>query len=171
MATVPGERLGAYDGFRVESRLGLVGWVEETWLGPAAQPAAFAVRTLGGQRGLLLAEDVEAMDEEDESVLLRPRASLLELGAPRIESLPGKDTRSSPLLASWSTTGATLEPPPPPGPLRAALLAHGSWQSVARPSASRERPLWQIAVLLYVGIAVLATLFIVTAFAIAAALS
>jgi hypothetical protein len=163
VATIPRQRPAECDGFRVEAPRGLLGWVEETWLGRDSEPAALAVRTLDGQRGLLRAEDVVSVLGDEETVVVRPDARLLELGAPQLD---GK----GPLHASWSTTGATIEPPAPPGPLRRAVLARRTWR-LAPPAEPRERPVWQVAVLLYAGIAVLAALMMVAAFAVAAALS
>jgi hypothetical protein len=162
MATVPRERLIECDGFRVEAPRGLLGWVEETWLGQDAEPAALAVRTLDGQRGLLLADDIVSVLDDQETVVLQPDARLLELGAPRLDGTP--------LQASWSTTGATIEPPASPGPLRRAVLARRPWR-LAPPAAPRELPVWQIALLLYAGIVALATVVMVAAFLVAAALS
>jgi hypothetical protein len=146
MATVPRERLTACDGFRVESPNGRLGRVEETWLGADGEPAALAVRALDGQRGLLLSADVEAVLADVEAVVVRPDARLLELDAPRVE-----DTRS-PVRASWATTGGVLEPRPP-----LPLV--------------RDRPVWQIALLLYAGIVLLAAVVITAAFAVAQALA
>jgi hypothetical protein len=162
MATVPRERLSECDGFRVEAPRGLLGWVEETWLGPDAEPAALAVRTLDAQRGLLLADDVVSVLDDQETVVLQPGARLLELEAPRLDGTP--------LQASWSTTGATIEPPAPPGPLRRAVLARRPWR-LAPPAAPRELPVWQIALLLYAAIVLLGTVVMAAAFLVAAALS
>jgi hypothetical protein len=144
MATVQRERLSACDGFRVESEDGPLGWVEETWLGPAAEPAALAVHALDGRRGLLLDADVEAVLDEQETVLVRPAARLLELDAPRI------DDQGSPVHASWSTTGAVLEP---------------------ATAAPRELRVWELALLLYAGIVLLAAVVITAAFVAAQALA
>jgi hypothetical protein len=163
MATVPRQRLSACDGFRVEEPRGLLGWVEETWLGPDAEPAALAVRTLDGQRGLLFADDVVSVGEDDETVLVAAEARLMELGQPRLD--PGE-----PLHASWTATGATIEPPEPPGLLKRATLARRPWR-LAPPAEPRERPLWQIALVLYGAIVVAAAVFMLAAFTIAAALS
>ena len=163
MATVPRRRLSACDGFRVEEPRGLLGWVEETWLGLDAAPAALAVRTLDGQRGLLFVDQVASVAEDQQTVFLDAAPSLLELGAPRLDA-------GEPLHASWATTGATLEPPEPPGLLRSATLARRPWR-LAPPAEPGEKPLWQIALLLYGGIVVAAALFMLAAFAIAAALS
>jgi hypothetical protein len=162
MATVPRERLTECDGFRVEAPRGLLGWVEETWLGPDAEPAALAVRTLDGQRGLLLADDVVSVLGDEETVVLRPETRLLELGPPRIDGTP--------LHASWSTTGATIEPPAPPGPIRRAVLARRPWR-LAPPAGPRELTVWQIALLLYAGIVLLGAIVMLAAFAVAAAFS
>jgi hypothetical protein len=149
MAIVPQERLRDCDGFRVDSPRGPLGWVEETWLGPAGEPAALAVRALDARRALLLAEDVDAVLEEGETVVVRGDAKLLELEAPRID-----DTRA-PLRASWTTTGEVLEPSrlrPPPTP----------WV---------ERPVWQVVAALYGTIIVLAALVMTLAFSVAQALA
>jgi len=163
MATLPRPRLRACDGFRVDAPRGLVGWVEETWLGPDGDAAAFALRTLDGQRGLLLTGDIVSVDDDEETVVVRAGSRLLELGAPRLDQV-------SPLHASWSTTGATIEPPAPPGPLRRAALSRRPWR-LAPPAEARERPLWQVAALLYAAIIVFGAVFMLAAFAIAAALS
>src|SRR5439155_995256 len=44
MATVVQHRLLGCDGFRVESPEGLLGWIEETWLGPSREATAVADR-------------------------------------------------------------------------------------------------------------------------------
>jgi hypothetical protein len=163
MATLTRERLSECDGFRVEAPRGLLGWVEETWLGPDTEPAAFAVRTLDGQRGLLVADDVLSVLDDQETVVLAAGARLLELGAPRLD-------HAQPPHASWSTTGATIDPPPPPGFVERAALARRPWR-LARPTAPHERPLWEIAVLLYAGIILLGAAVMLAAFAVAAALS
>lgn len=164
MATVRQARLRGCDGFRVETPEGLLGWVEEAWLGPAAEPAALAIRTLDGRRALLLAEDVEAVLEDEETVLLRGEPKLLELEAPRIDG-------TSPVSASWSTTGAVLEPPRPPGVLRRLALARRPWRLAPPPGPWVERPLWQLMALLYAGIILLAALVMMLAFAVAQALA
>lgn len=82
MATVAPERLRRCDGFRVETPERLVGWVEETWLDPADEPAALAVRAPDGRRGFLRVEDVDAVLEDGETVVVRGEPSLLELEAP-----------------------------------------------------------------------------------------
>jgi hypothetical protein len=161
MATVPRPRVSACDGYLVEAPRGLVGWVEETWLGPHGEAAAFAVRTLDGQRGLMLVDDVLSILAEDERMVSRANTRLLELDAPRLDGAP-------PLHASWSTTGATIDAPPALGLLRRAMVARRRWLPTP-PGDPHERPLWQVAALLYATIVVIAALFMLAAFVIAAA--
>jgi hypothetical protein len=163
MATLPQQRLSGCDGFRVEAPQGLLGWVEEAWLGPDDEAAALAVRTFDGQRGLVLADDVVSILDDEETIVVQPELRLLELGAPKLDGNP-------PFQASWSTTGATIEPPAPLGFFRTAALARRPWR-LAPPAAPRELPVWQIALLLYGGIVLLGTVVMVAAFAVAAALS
>ena len=105
MATVVRHELLGCDGFRLESPKGLVGWVEETWLGPGDDPAAFAIRTTDGREALLLAEDVARVSAESELVQMRAGARLLELDVPRLQTSPSNGP-----TASWRTTGNVLEP-------------------------------------------------------------
>jgi hypothetical protein len=129
-----GERtlLRGCDGFRAEAPHGLVGWVEETWLGPDGTAAAVALRLLDGRRALLLADDVEVVVPESGELFVRDGASMLGLDAPRLEQL-GRD---GVVAAHWETTGEVLEPPPPPGLVARALLAARPW----RLAAPREHP-------------------------------
>jgi hypothetical protein len=153
MATAVRHDLLGCDGFRVESGHGLIGWVEETWLGPARQPAALAIRTVDGRRGLLLAPEVESVVAERELVQMACDGRLLELDLPRFEtaSLAGE-----PIVgASWHTTGQTLEPPPPLGPVQRALLSLRPWRLAAPPTPLADRPLWQIVAILYVCLALI----------------
>lgn len=165
MATVTQERLRGCDGFRVETPTGLLGWVEETWLGRAGEPAALAVRALDGRRALLLADDVETVLAGQDTVVVGREPTLLELAAPRI------DGTRSPVTASWSTTGAVLEPPRAPGLLRRLVLGRRTWRLAPPPRPWVERPLWQVAGLLYAGIIVLAALVMTLAFSVAQALA
>src|SRR5207247_6111977 len=116
------ERTGC-EGFRVEARNGLLGWVEEPWLGADGTPGAVAVRMIDGRDALLLRDDVETVVPENELVVMRGDARLLGLDAPRLEA-PSKNG----LSASWRTTGEILEPPEPPGALDRALLALRPWR-------------------------------------------
>ena len=167
MAIPTRERLTDCDGFRIESPSGLVGWVEETWLGPSGDPLALAVRALDGRRGLLVAEDVEAVLSEGETVVARRDARLLELDAPRIED----GSRDSTVRASWRTTGAVLEPPAPPGLLRQLILARRPWRLAPPPATPSERPVYQTVAFLYAGIVLLAASVMALAFLLAEALA
>ena len=154
MATAVRHDLLGCDGFRLESGDGLIGWVEESWLGQAREPAALAIRTLDGRRGLLLAEDVRAVAPERERVFMREKGRLRELDVPRVRPV------GESLAASWSTTGQTLEPPPPPGPMQRALLSVRPWRLAAPPTPLAERPLWQIVAVLYTCLALIVGLVI-----------
>ena len=66
MAAAVRERLKSCDGFRVESPNGPIGSVEESWLDPSDEPTAMAVRMADGRRGLLVADEVQAVVPESE---------------------------------------------------------------------------------------------------------
>jgi len=155
------------DGFRLESAEGLLGWVEETWRDAAAEPAALAVRTIDGRRALLLADGVIGVSADTEAVFARPGAVLLELAAPRVELIRLDDGHVASASATWATTGDLVEPPPPPGPIRSALLARRPWRLARPSSAPAERPLWLVIATLYTAIAVMTGLFIAAAFLVA----
>jgi hypothetical protein len=144
MATVVRHELLGCDGFRLESPRGLVGWVEETWLGPGDDPAAFAIRTTDGREALLLAEDVARVSSESELLLMRAGTRLLELDVPRLETSPSNGP-----AASWRTTGNVLEPPDPPGVAARALLAIRPWRLTPPHRPRAERPIWLTVVALY----------------------
>ena len=91
------------DGFKVETADGLIGWVEEPWLGPDGEPAGLALRLLDGRHGFVLAEDVRLVEPDTEEVLLVAGASIRELGAPRIEPLGKGETAPSPQSVPWGT--------------------------------------------------------------------
>jgi hypothetical protein len=160
MATVAetNTRLRETDGFVVESPDGDLGWVEEVWVGEANEPAALAVRTVDGQRGLLLGGDVLAVDRENRWVVVPPEPDLLELDVPHLTTTRGEG-KAIRIAASWTTTGAPL----PVSPRR-----HRLWRSPSRrpeatpsvPTESPERPLWQP-----VGV-LIASLVLIVAFAI-----
>src|SRR5947207_12513462 len=95
-------------GVVVESLDGDVGWVEEVWLGEDGEPRALAVQTVDGRHGLLRREDVEAVDREEEWVVVPHGLKLLELDAPRVRTASGQ------VVASWSTTGEVLDAPARP---------------------------------------------------------
>jgi hypothetical protein len=130
MATVA--ELKTCDGFAVEAPDRLLGWVEETWLDRGDHPAALAIRTPDGRRGLLLAETVTAVDPDSQEVLVPTGAALQELDAPRLERSNGS------VVASWRTTGATVGPrasAAEESPLPALAAARMS-------TAHAQRPLW-----------------------------
>jgi hypothetical protein len=160
MATVVRHELAGCEGFRVESPEGMLGWVEETWLGAAGEPVALAIRTVDGRDGLLVAEDVEAVAPESEFLSMRARTRLLELELPRVET-----ASSNGLAASWRTTGEPLDPPPePPGAVAHALLAVRPWRLAPPPKPAAERPLWQQVAILYSALTVIVAVVIAAAF-------
>jgi hypothetical protein len=160
MATVVRSDLTGSEGFRFESPEGLLGWVEETWLGASEEPVAVAIRTVDGRDGLLLAEDVEAVAHESELLTMRSEARLLELDIPRVETASANG-----LAASWRTTGELLEPPPePPGAVDRALLTIRPWRLAPPPQPGAERPLWQMIAVLYTALALIVSLVIAVAF-------
>jgi len=160
MATVVRRELYGCEGFRLESPEGLLGWVEETWLGASGEPVALAIRTIDGRDGLLVAEDVEGIAHESEFLTMRAEARLLELDVPRVEACSANG-----LAASWRTTGELLEPPPePPGAVDRALLAIRPWRLAPPPPPGAERPLWQMIAVLYTFLALVVGLIVVSAF-------
>jgi hypothetical protein len=160
MATVVRRELIGCEGFRLESPDGLLGWVEETWLGASEEPVALAIRTIDGRDGLLVVEDVESVAHERELVTMRAGARLLELDIPRVETASANG-----LAAYWRTTGELLEPPPePPGAFDRALLAIRPWRLAPPPQPGAERPLWQMIAILYTALALIVGLVIVFAF-------
>lgn len=158
MATAVRHDLLGTDGFRVESDAGLIGWVEEAWLGPAREPAALAIRTIDGRRGLLLAREVESVIADHESIHIVGDGRLLELDVPRFETA---SRVGEPIVAaSWRTTGQTLEPPPPPGLAQRALLTVRPWRLAPPPRPGSEQPLWQLVLVLYTCLALIVGLVI-----------
>jgi hypothetical protein len=157
MATVA--ELATCDGFTVEAPDGALGWVEESWLDDAGHPGAFAVRTAEGRRALLSAEAVQAVDPDTQEVFVAADAVLFELEAPRITSLDGD------VVASWRTTGATVEP--------SVVLAPHAKPPAPSLSASRaatrhtERPLVQIVAIGLTCLAALIAIEITLAFVVA----
>jgi hypothetical protein len=165
MATVPRERLVGCDGFRVESPEGLLGWVEETWLGPNGEPAALAIRTVDGRRALLLSDELERAVPESCFLVVRRDAHLLELDVPRVEV--NRAGRTPVVSASWATTGETLDAPASPGLLARALLALRPWRLAPPPRSDAERPLLQLVAILYTVVTMLVVLVIALAFLVA----
>lgn len=121
MATVA--ELERCDGFAVEGPGGYLGTVEETWLDEAGRPGAVAVRTPDGQRGLLLAGSVLAVDLDAEEVLVGAGADLRLLEAPRITAATGT------IAATWRATDAHLLPPPATRPAP-HQPARGVWRTI-----------------------------------------
>ncbi|HSC51502.1 MAG TPA: hypothetical protein VLD16_14670 [Gaiellaceae bacterium] len=155
MATVVRHELAGCEGFRLETPRGLVGWVEETWLGAADEPVALAIRLIDGRDGLLLAEDVEAVVADSELLLMRAGARLLELDVPHVQTAsPGE------LSASWRTTGELLQLPDPPGPLTRGLLGIRPWRLAPPPRPAAERPLWLTLVEVYAALTLIVGLLI-----------
>jgi hypothetical protein len=165
MAIVVPDRLLGSDGFRLESTEGLLGWVEEAWLGPSREPTALAIRTIDGRRGLLVAGQIETVDPESELVVMHRGGRLLELDVPQVDTASVDGTPI--VIASWQTTGKVLEPPLPPGPVRRALLALRPWRLAPPPSPEAERPLWQLVAVLYTSLALIVTLVTGLAFLVA----
>lgn len=130
--------MAAVDGFRAESPAGLLGWVEETWLGDEDEADALALRLIDGRRGLVLAADVETVVPEREYVGVRLGARILELGTPHVELL-AVDGGAPRVSATWQTTGELLQPPKPPGKLRHALLEVRPWRLAPPPAAGGEQ--------------------------------
>ena len=155
MATLMRPELLGCDGFRLESPKGLVGWVEETWLGPDDDPAAFAIRMTDGREGLLLAEDVAHVSAESELLLMRAGARLLELDVPRLQASPSNGPS-----ASWRTTGNVLEPPDPPGVAARALLAIRPWRLTPPHRPEAERPFWVTLVAVYAALTLIVLLLV-----------
>jgi hypothetical protein len=161
MAILVRHTLAGCEGFRVESSQGLLGWVEEIWLGPAGETAALAVRTIDGRDGLLLVEDVESVLVESELLLMTSGSRLLALDFPRIES------SDNGLAASWRTTGEVLEPPDPPGVLERALLSIRPWRLAPPRRAGADPSFWPALIGLYVALAVIVGVMIGLCFLIA----
>jgi len=155
-------RIPECDGYRVETRDGAVGIVEEAWLDSDGLVAALAVRLPGGLRGLLLAEDVEAVLDDDREVLARRDARLLELAIPRIEA----GAADGHVVAHWETTGEQLLAPP----VRRRSL-RPRFGPADREFPAPSGPLWATILVLYAGIGVLIVLVIALAFLVAYAVT
>jgi hypothetical protein len=166
MATVEDKPLLACDGFRAEASRGLLGWVEETWLGKDDEPGAFALRLVDGRRALILAAEVEAVVAEREQVAVRDGARMLELGTPHLERV-AVDGGPPRLAASWQTTGEVLAPPKPPGKLRHALLELRPWRLAPPPAPGGEQTVGQALLLLLPLLGLLIAFEITLAFAVA----
>jgi hypothetical protein len=137
------------DGFAVEGRDGVLGWVEETWLDSDDQPGALAVRTCDGRRTLLVADAVAAVDVDAQEVILVPGAELLELDAPRITASDGQ------VAATWISTGAPALPA-----VAGSLPAAPVFLASRTATAQRERPPWRVAAYGLTGLATTIAAFI-----------
>jgi hypothetical protein len=89
------------DGFKVETADGLIGWVEEPWLGPHGEPAGLALRLVDGGHGFVRADDVRLIDPDTEDVQLVTGASTRELEA-EAEVAP------SPQSVPWGTIALVI---------------------------------------------------------------
>lgn len=167
MAIQERSQLRNCDGFRAEAPHGLLGFVEETWLGPDEEPAAVALRLLDGRRGLLLAADIQTVVPERERVFIRDGVRVLELGAPHLVRAGSGGPRRELLAAAWETTGELLQPPKPPNAFRQALLELRPWRLKPPRSAEVEQPVWHALALLFPTLALVIALEITLAFAIA----
>jgi hypothetical protein len=155
------QRLAGTDGFVVESTHGDVGYVEEVWVGEENEPRALAVRTSEGRHGLLLGEDVLAVDRENQWVVVSPETVLLELNAPRLRTAEGEDGAVR-KTASWTTTGDVVPLAPP---------ERDPWRPLQRwaamlPLAGMTRLPWAVAILL-TGIVLLLAIVMTLAFVVA----
>jgi hypothetical protein len=153
------EQLWRSEGFAVESPAGLIGWVEEVWLDERSRPCALALCMVDGRRALLLTEQVVAVDEERQWIVVEYQPPLLELDAPRLTTSEG----GGQLRASWVTTGERLV-----APTRSGRLPLGVRLWLRRPrlglTNGGEWPLWKTVVVLYATIALLLLLMITLAF-------
>jgi hypothetical protein len=148
---------GNCDGFGVYTPAGLVGWVEEMWLDGSDEPRAFALRLVDGRRGLLLADGVEEIVREQRSISVSSGVRMLELEPPHLDVGADGDAW---LTASWRTTGAALEPPEPPGQIQQVRLGLHRPVVPAAQAVKPPRPIWEILVLMYPALAVVALLLI-----------
>jgi hypothetical protein len=143
-------RLTTCDAFRVLGPSGLLGWVEEVWLGAVEEPAAVVVRLLDGRRGLLLADDVLNVAPDEESLTTNPEARLLQLDTPHMQF-----DADGGLTAAWHTSGDALELPAAPGRVRDLLVSFRR-PTAAEPSHTAVRPVWKTIGLMYLLLSVLA---------------
>jgi|SRR5581483_3484776 len=160
IGVAPAIRLGGTEAYAVETPDGAVGTVEEVWLDPDDRPRAVAVRTRDGRRGLLLADQVRAVDREHHWIVAQPHPVLLELDAPRLAA--GGDAAGSRIAATWSTTGSPLAPPAP-GRRLPRLRARTDASPSPRTEAP-DRPLWQTIAFLYGWLALFLAFMLALAF-------
>jgi hypothetical protein len=145
-------KLRATDGYDVESPQGHIGSVEEVWLDETNEPRALAVRTSDGRHGLLMDDQVLAVDPENRWVVVPADPTLLELDLPRLVS----DGPSEP-VATWVTTGERFRASTPHPHAHPALR-----RALRRLRA--ERPFWQVIAIFLASIALIVTFTITVAF-------
>jgi hypothetical protein len=141
------------DGYRVVTADTRIGSVEEIWLDADGAPIGLAVRDAGSRRGLVLVEDVRAVDDERRWVVVDPDIRVLELEAPRLLRPPDRPDR---IEAAWATSGSTLavRSPESPRPRRSPKKTSG------------DPPLLRAIVVLYVALALVVALVMTLAFVI-----
>jgi hypothetical protein len=148
-------KLRGTDGYVVESPEGHVGWVEEVWLGETDEPRALAIRTADGRHGLLMDDQVLAVDRENQWVVVPPDPTLLELDVPRLVTEAGSEP-----AASWETTGERFRASPPHHRM------HPAFRRALR-TLRAERPFWQVVAIFLGSIALIVTFTITVAFLVA----
>jgi hypothetical protein len=167
MATIAerSRQLRETEGFLVKSPGGAIGRVEEIWVDQANEPRALAVRTNDGRHGLLLGEDVVAVQHEQRWVVAPSRPTLLELEPPRLSMIADRGGSERRIAASWQTTGAIL--PAAPRPTRRWRLSFPDHRRAAVRPDSVERPLWGTVATLYAALVFVVAFVITLAFVIA----
>lgn len=149
MATVQ-PQLAACDSFRVYGPTGLLGWVEEIWLGAHEEPAAVVVHLRDGRRGLLMAGDVVNVAPDDEALTAGAEARLLQLDSPHLQ--PGANGVP---IAAWQASGEELELPES-GRVRDLLAPFRRPPAAPEPPPTAVRPVWQTIGVMYLMLSVLA---------------
>jgi hypothetical protein len=149
------------EGFVVESTEGDLGLVEEVWVGDADDVGALAVRTTDGRHGLLLSEDVLAVDRDYHWVVVRPEPLLRELDSPRMQTTRegGEGER---IAASWATTGEVFRLAP-----RRRRRHRLFRRRTPASGAGREPELWRAVAVLLSSIALIVVTVAAVAFIVA----
>lgn len=97
----------AVDGFDVVGVDGSLGTVEEHWVGEHDEPAALVVRLADGQRALLQASEVTAIDLDASQVHVATSAHMLHLEW-RPAHVPAPRVRSTPVVRTIALMFGTL---------------------------------------------------------------
>lgn len=139
MKVYAGTPIGNLDGFRVVAPGGRLGRVEEMWLDDEGQTTAVVVRLPDAQRGLLVHDEIDEIRPEELTIAVRADARVLQLDPPHLDT-----GAHGALVASWATSGATLELPE----LEAT-------SPVVRSSASSESSFFRAVFLLYAALFVI----------------